>query len=440
MMNMKYGSKESIDLTNELMNFIVAIAYDESCELAKEKGQFNYLDREKFVESNFIKKHIEYDSETWTMIKNKILKYGIRNGRLISVAPTGTLSLTYGENCSSGLEPIFSLEYDRAIKVGGQDEENKQIFKMRDYAYDLWLNTKDGNIVDKDKFVTAMDLSVDAHIDILSTIAFHTDMSCSKTINIPSDYPFEDTKEVYMKCWERGIKGTTIFRPNEIRQGILLTDNNKEDVIDNKKLKRGEWESKPKGCIEVPRKIYTGCGKELLHITISPQEKRIVDFYITSSSAGGCKHNIQALAISMSGMLRLGGSVQNIKCSYRGLGACPSYSRAKEKGKNVSKGVSCPTAILNVLLEVEEDLKNEALEELRLLGYYDREVENNREEIVENKESKKEVFTKEELDFIKEYGEVSFAQRYNKCPKCGEKMEHVGSCIQCMQCSFTKCE
>ena len=63
------------------------------------------------------------------MNKNKILKNGIRNARLISVAPTGTLSLTYGNNCSSGLEPIFSLEYDRKVKVGGQDDENITIFK-----------------------------------------------------------------------------------------------------------------------------------------------------------------------------------------------------------------------------------------------------------------------------------------------------------------------
>lgn len=443
MLGLEYGSKESLELIDKLMDFIVYTAYDESCELAKTKGEFKYLDREKFANSEFINKHIKSNPE-WKTIKDKILTTGIRNARLISVAPTGTLSLTYGNNCSSGLEPIFSLEYDRKVKVGGQDEDNITIFKMRDFAYELYKDK--GFKLDESKiFKTAMDLSVDAHLDVLSTIAYHVDMSCSKTINIPSDYPFEDTKEVYMKCWERGIKGCTIFRPNEIREGILTTGEKKE-IKECHELKRGEWEKKPKGVIEIPRKIYTGCGKELLHITISPSEKRIIDFYITSSSAGGCKHNIQAVAILGSGILRLGGNIENIRCAFRGLGACPSFTKAREKGKNISKGVSCPTAILNVLIEVQKQLEDEALEELKLLGYYDKEisteVEKNTFKINLNKKTKdnKEIFTEEEKKFIKEHGEVAFAQRFNKCPKCGEHMEHIGGCISCMSCSFTKCE
>lgn len=449
MMNLVYGEKKSIDLIDELMHFITTTAYDESIELAKEKGSFNYLDREKFVESNFIKKHVEKDSE-WNIIREKILKFGIRNARLISVAPTGTLSLSFGNNCSSGLEPIFSLEYERKIKIGGQDKEHEKIYKMRDYAYEKWLEfNSDNNIVDKKVFVTAMDLSVQSHIDVLSTIAFHTDMSCSKTINIPTDYPFEDTKEVYIQCWEKGIKGCTIFRPNEIRQGILISENKKEDKEEIKEvgLKRGEWEQKPLGVIEIPRKIYTGCGKELLHITISPKEKRIIDFYITSSSTGGCKMNIQALAISMSAILRLGGNVDNIKCAFRGLGGCPSYTTARAKGKKVSKGVSCPTAILNVLLEVQQQLENETLLELQELGYYDNKNNIEEEKVVEGAKfsftpidlNNRPKFTNEELKFIEEYGESAYSQRYGKCPICNDKIDHVGGCVQCNSCGWSKC-
>lgn len=449
MMNLVYGEKKSIDLIDELMHFITTTAYDESIELAKEKGSFNYLDREKFVESNFIKKHVEKDSE-WNIIREKILKFGIRNARLISVAPTGTLSLSFGNNCSSGLEPIFSLEYERKIKIGGQDEEHEKIYKMRDYAYEKWLEfNSDDNIVDKKVFVTAMDLSVQSHIDVLSTIAFHTDMSCSKTINIPTDYPFEDTKEVYIQCWEKGIKGCTIFRPNEIRQGILISENKKEDKEEIKEvgLKRGEWEQKPLGVIEIPRKIYTGCGKELLHITISPKEKRIIDFYITSSSTGGCKMNIQALAISMSAILRLGGNVDNIKCAFRGLGGCPSYTTARAKGKKVSKGVSCPTAILNVLLEVQQQLENETLLELQELGYYDNKNNIEEEKVIEGAKfsftpidlNNRPKFTNEELKFIEEYGESAYSQRYGKCPICNDKIDHVGGCVQCNSCGWSKC-
>lgn len=442
MLGLEYGDEVSIQLTDELMDFIVYTAYDESCNLAKEKGSFNFLNKEKFVESNFIKKHIERNPK-WNNIKEKILKDGIRNARLISIAPTGTLSLSYGNNCSSGLEPIFSLEYDRKIKVGGQDEEHERIYKMRDYAYGEWLEfNNENNIVNKDVFKTSMELSVKSHLDILSTIAFHTDMSCSKTINIPTEYPFEDMKDVYMECWKRGIKGCTVFRPNEVRQGILLTNEDKKEDEESHELKRGEWEVKPQGCIEIPRKIYSGCGKMTLHITIIPSEKRVFDVYVTNSAKGGCSLSIQNIAITISNLIRTGGSLQSLEKSYEGAGNCSSFARARAKGQTVSKGNSCGSAILHMLLDVEKDLKNDCLEELQLLGYYDKretmEVVKEKEE--ECKLDKSETFTKEELEFIDQYGEIAFAQRFGRCPVCYEKLSHIGGCIQCGACSWSKCE
>ena len=426
MLNMKYGDEESIKFTDKLMNFITYTAYDTSCELAKEKGSFNFLNKEEFVESEFIKKHIDKYPE-WEKIKDKILFYGIRNGRCISVAPAGTLSLSYGNNCSSSLEPIFSLEYDRKIKIGGQDEENVKIFKMRDYAYEQWLkfDSKE-NIVDKNKFVTAMELSVDDHINILSTVSYHVDMSCSKTINIPTEYSFEDTKNVYTKCWEKGISGCTIFRPNEIRQGILNTGNK----IENKEsLTRGEFEKRPDSIIEIRRKIKSGCGSMTLHIGILPSEKRIFDFYVTNSSKGGCTLGIQNLAIAMSHDLRIGGDLKSLEKSFKGAGACPSYVRARGKNIEVSKGNSCGTSILYCLLDVENDLRNETLKELINLNYYN----NDNVKQIENIG-----LTQEELNYIEENGETAFANKYHKCPECGDKLDTVGSCLQC-KCGYSKC-
>ena len=426
MLNMKYGDEESIKFTDKLMNFITYTAYDTSCELAKEKGSFNFLNKEEFVESEFIKKHINKYPE-WEKIKDKILFYGIRNGRCISVAPAGTLSLSYGNNCSSSLEPIFSLEYDRKIKIGGQDEENVKIFKMRDYAYEQWLkfDSKE-NIVDKNKFVTAMELSVDDHINILSAVSYHVDMSCSKTINIPTEYSFEDTKNVYTKCWEKGISGCTIFRPNEIRQGILNTGNK----IENKEnLTRGEFEKRPDSIIEIRRKIKSGCGSMTLHIGILPSEKRIFDFYVTNSSKGGCTLGIQNLAIAMSHDLRIGGDLKSLEKSFKGAGACPSYVRARGKNIEVSKGNSCGTSILYCLLDVENDLRNETLKELINLNYYN----NDNVKQIENIG-----LTQEELNYIEENGETAFANKYHKCPECGDKLDTVGSCLQC-KCGYSKC-
>lgn len=426
MLNMKYDSEDAIKFMDKLMNNISLMTYEASIQLAKEKGCFPYLrneDREKFASSNFIMKHYGED-ENWLSVIEGIKKYGIRNARLSAIAPTGTLSLAYGNNCSSGLEPIFSLEYERKIKVGGQDDSNIQIYPMRDYAYAEWLKIKDkeGCIVEKDVFQTAMDLSVDAHVNMLGVMAFHTDMSCSKTINIPTDYPFEKTKEVYDKCHRLGIKGCTIFRPNPLRQGILVTEK-KEEVEEIKELRRGEWKSLAEDTYYVKRNVTIGCGKLKLFIGYSPNEKAIQDLYIVKSGQGGCEKNLQAIAISMSALLRVGGSLEQLEKAFNGIAPCPSFVSSRAKGIKLSNGNYCGMAIIN---EVKTFLRG---------------LEDKEQPKVENKKTEnEEKLSEEEKKFIKENGESVFAFKYNKCPQCGEKLERTDGCITCVKgCGWTKC-
>lgn len=438
MFNMIYGEKDAVEFTDGLTNFITKEAYKASIELAKEKGSFPFLDREKFVQSNFIQKHISVDKE-WKKIAEDILKYGIRNGRLISIAPTGTISLTFGNNCSSGLEPIFSLSYDRKVKIGGQDDSNIQIVKMQDYTYGEWLKIKDNPecIVTEDKFVTAMNLSVDAHLDMLRAIAFNTDMACSKTINIPTEYSFEDTKKVYDKCYTYGIKGCTIFRPNPIREGILLSSDTKkidkkEDTIE--KLQRGEWKPKAEDTVYHERKVKIGCGKLKLMIGWSDTEKDIQDLYVIRSGNGGCERNLQGMVIAMSGMLRYGGTIDSIEKAFEGVGGCNSFVAERAKGNKLSIGNNCGTAILK---EIKMFLK-----EIDSKDIYSNPIKTNSNEIIKSNKSNEvnNKFTPEELEFKKENGDIAFAMRYSKCPSCGESLQHVGGCISCPNCSFSKCE
>lgn len=428
MLNMVYGSKEAVEYSDMLFNEFAKFAYKASIELAKEKGEFPLLDRYKFVRSGFIQKHIHKDKE-WMNIVDGISKYGIRNGRILSVAPVGTLSLTFGDNCSSGLEPIFSLEYDRKVKIGGQSDDNIQIVKMRDYAYEEWLKVKNSKdtIVKDDIFVTAMNLSVEAHLNMLEIIAYHTDMSCSKTINIPTEYPFEDTKRVYDECWKRGIKGCTIFRPNPLRQGIFVTEsNNKEENNEIIELKRGEWKSLADDTIYIKKSLKIGCGKLKVFIGYSPKEKKIQDIYIKKAGNGGCLHNLEALSISLSAIYRLGGSTENIEKAFEGIGGCNSFLQSRMKGNELSKGSSCATAILNILKEIEKDLLNIEVDKITT------------QPNTNKKEEKK--LTDDEIKFIKDNGEVAFAKHYNKCPICGESLQNAGGCLSCIGCGFSKCE
>lgn len=451
MLNMKYGDADAIEFTHHLLNEYSKIAYRASIELAKEKGQFPLLDREKFVQSNFINKHITIDPE-WLEISNDILRYGIRNARILSVAPTGTLSLTFGENCSSGLEPIFCLEYQRDIKIGGQDDNDIQRVDMRDYAYEMWLNTKAGNIVTIDKFVTAMDLPVSAHVEMLSVIAFHTDMSCSKTINVPTDYPFEDTKQVYMDCWKKGIKGCTIFRPNPLRKGILITndESDEEKAIDEAvsevfKLKRGDWKPTAEDTVYMPRKVYIGCGKLKLMIGWSKSEQAIQDFYVIRSGSGGCERNLQGMVIAMSGMLRLGGNLFNIEKAFEGVGGCNSFTSKRSKGAKLSKGNSCGTAILKEIKAFVKEMHDNNDSSIKLTNSTLKEsvavlstitIGDVTHNLIDNSDE----FTKEQLEFKKENGDIAYAMRYGQCPACNEELQHSGGCLTCVACGFTKCE
>ena len=433
-LGLKYDTEEAVAICDaigfELANEVIKA----SALLAKEYGVYPKYDKRVLETEFFLANTTE---ETRALVE----QYGLRNSQLLTIAPTGTLSTMLG--ISGGIEPIFNLSYTRKTESLHGEEVFYKVFTpiVKTYMEQHGL-TEEEEL--PEQFVTAQTLNPFMRVKMQGAWQKHIDASISSTVNLPESATIEDVEELYIEAWKEGLKGLTIFRDNCKRLAVLINKPNDEEVeeVSEGNLKRGEWEQKPKGCIEIPRKIYSGCGKELLHITIHPQQKRIIDFYITSSSAGGCKHNIQAIAILMSGMLRLGGDLNNVKCAFRGLGKCSSFTNARDKGKRVSKGVSCPTAIFNALEQVQKDLENECLEELKELGYYDRVIiEEVAEEIVEEvKQEERQKFTKEQLKYIEEHGEVAFAQEYNKCPKCGEKMEHIGGCISCMSCAFTKCE
>lgn len=429
MLNVKYGSAEAVRITDDLMNFFAKEAFKSSIELAKEKGSFPFLDAQKFVKGGYIQKHIKKDKE-WQDIAESILKYGIRNAKIMSVAPTGTMSLTFGNNCSSGLEPIFSLSYERKVKFGGQADKDIKIVKMEDYAYSKWLAFKDNKscIVKKDIFVTAMELPVQAHLDMLKAVSFNVDMSCSKTINIPSEYPFEDTKKVYEFCFKNGIKGCTIFRPNPIRQGILISDNSKNKVPEkNKKLPRGFVVEVDDSLIGKKRKLQTGCGSLHVEAFFSPDTGDMMEIFLSKGSTGGCNSFMVGLSRILSYALRGGIPVEGLVDQLESVIACPSYAVRTATRHDTSIGKCCPDAIGKALLEMQ----NEMWEEVG--ADYDKS-----EACVSSK--KESLLTKEELNYIKKNGEIVFAMRTHKCPICGTHLSNDSGCLTCSNCGWSKCD
>lgn len=456
MLGITYGSDECVAFTEKIMNFINKSIYKASIRLAREKGSAPFLDKEKYVNTEFMNKMIAYDGE-WENIKKAILEYGIRNLRHMSIAPNGTISLVYGNNCSSGLEPIFSLEYDRKVKIGGQDDENIQIVTMRDYGYQKWLNTPN-KTVSKDVFVTALELPVQSHLKVLKAVTEFVNMSASKTINIPEEFTFEDTKGVYDYCFENGIKGCTIFRPNEIRQGILIAkkeEPKKEEVIveEEKELEvpvesqNTDEEvkvSKVKSgymfdyIVPVEREYFgttlgttnkyrTACGS--LWITVNRnQEGNIVEVFVNTSKAGICKSNIDAIGRLISAGLRAGIKVEVLAEQVQGI-QCQACRGEIARGNKLD-GLSCPDIVSKALTQ---EYSREELVIRKSKRIFKLETDENPVEIklaTEKKQFKPAI--------SQENSQVITNKRY--CPECGKELVSQGGCVVCITgCGWSKC-
>jgi ribonucleoside-diphosphate reductase alpha chain len=167
--------------------------------LALEKGPFPLFEAEHYLESGFIKTLPED-------IRRDINNYGIRNSHLLSVAPTGTISLS-ADNVSSGIEPVFSHSYERTI----QTFEGPVVEKVEDYGY------REFGVAGK----TADELSVFDHVKVLNLASKYVDSACSKTCNVGSDVTWEQFKDVYMQAYLGGASGCTTFRAAGKRYGIL---------------------------------------------------------------------------------------------------------------------------------------------------------------------------------------------------------------------------
>lgn len=425
MCNMDYSTQEARNFVDNLVEYIALNAYSASVELAKQRGSFPFLDREQFCMSGFLLKHCKEIDSSWRELKDNIMKYGIRNSKLLSVAPVGTLSLTFGNNCSSGLEPIFSLEYERKVKIGGQTDDKIKIVKMQDYAYGKWLQMKDNpeNIVTRDKFITALEMTVDEHVDMLGVIAKHIDMSCSKTINVPENYSFEDTKNIYLKCHDLGIKGCTIFRPNSIRQGILIADSEKqnsnetEPASDKFSLPRGFIYSVSDDLISYKRTVVNGCGKFYLHLDFDEETGEPLETWIDLGDGGGCERNLAFISRLISLALRGGVPLEAIIDQAKSIKPCLAYTRRTAKKGDTSPGTSCPSALGIALKELNEKIKDRC--------FYD---------LCDSCETEP------------KYNVVDFDKRpkikqesSGKCPDCGADLVFEGGCNVCKSCGYSHC-
>ena len=212
MLGLRYDTDEARAFAADITRIMRDEAYLASIDLAQERGAFPLLDAGHYLSAP------RFASRLPDELKDKIRKHGIRNSHLLSIAPTGTISLAFADNASNGIEPAFSWFYTRKKRM--MDGSTKD-YPVEDHAWRLYKHQ--GGDVSKlpPAFVTALDISAIDHMKMVAAVAPFIDTSISKTVNVPADYPYEDFKDLYTEAWKAGLKGLATYRPNSVLGSVL---------------------------------------------------------------------------------------------------------------------------------------------------------------------------------------------------------------------------
>ena len=295
MLGMKYGSPESVEFTERVSRELAVTGWKEALELAKEKGPAPIMDEDFEVTAKMLRLRPEMKKDGIKLgdkIKGRILhaRYshymqriaeyepelveqlastGARFTHHSSIAPTGTISLSLANNASNGIEPSFAHHYSRnVIREGRKTKEKVDVFSFELLAYRELISqqampyTEDPACKLPEYFITAEDITPKEHVDIQAAAQLWVDSSISKTANVPTDYPYEDFKDIYMYAFEKGLKGCTTFRFNpEAFQGVLVKEQDLENTTYRFALEDGTVvEAKGNDEIEYDGELHTAAN------------------------------------------------------------------------------------------------------------------------------------------------------------------------------------
>jgi ribonucleoside-diphosphate reductase alpha chain len=258
LLGMKYGSPESVKFTEDVSREMAVAGWEAGLELAREKGPAPIMNEEFTVTKEMLRKRPEMVKDGWKVgakiagrllhakysrymqrvaevapqLIHELAEVGARFTHHTSIAPTGTISLSLANNASNGIEPTFAHYYFRnVIRQGKKSKEKVDVFSFELLAYRQIVNAKaipgSTNAAEKlpDYFSIADDVTPKQHVEIQAAAQKWIDSSISKTANVPTDYKYENFKDIYLYAHEKGLKGCTTFRFNpEAFQGVLVKE------------------------------------------------------------------------------------------------------------------------------------------------------------------------------------------------------------------------
>ena len=212
MLNLRYDTPEARAMARRISETMRDAAYEASSELARERGSFPLFNADLYLSGN------TFASRLPQAVKDRIRANGLRNSHLLSIAPTGTISLAFADNASNGIEPAFSWTYTRKKRM--PDGSFKE-YAVEDHAWRLYRHLKGEKAPLTNAFVTALEMSAKAHEAMVAAVAPCIDTAISKTVNVPADYPYEDFQHLYLDAWQSGLKGLATYRPNAVLGSVL---------------------------------------------------------------------------------------------------------------------------------------------------------------------------------------------------------------------------
>jgi ribonucleoside-diphosphate reductase alpha chain len=268
MLCLRYDAPEGREMAARIAISMRDAAYTASVALAQEKGAFPKFNAEGYLAAG------TFASRLPAALQQTIRTHGIRNSHLLSIAPTGTVSLAFADNASNGIEPAFSWMYRRKKReADGSTSE----YAVEDHAWRLYRALGGDVNALPDYFVSALSMTASSHIAMMEAVQPLVDTAISKTVNVPADYPYDDFKGLYLQAWRARLKGLATYRPNAILGSVLdvatpSADVAPEIIAANADPMRAVIEKRPKGALSaVAEKIeyWTQEGHKTLYLVVS---------------------------------------------------------------------------------------------------------------------------------------------------------------------------
>jgi len=459
-MNISYESKEAIEFGEHLMEFINFHSTKASMELAKEKGTFPAYSGSAWETGEVWTFKNMTDRFDWKELKSDIAKYGMRNCNVNAIAPTGTLSIIAG--CSSAIEPIFGVVYEKHIALGVLFESNP-IFKDMMLKRSMYTKeieekcSKHASIQDikdipediRKLFLTSHDVTYQQHIAIQVAFQKFTDINISKTVNMPNDVKLEDVTAAYMMASDN-CKGITIYRDGSKNEQVLVGGNLK--TAPNPRIRYQDH-------VGIIRKIIIGCGS--YYDILGFDKFGLLENFQINSGKGGCDGSQKASGRSLSTGLRSNIS-PDVYINQLGRVHCESCTTKKRSGNEYvcdeckekfvtkKKAKACPVCGSD---KIVPNMKGR----IKVLSCADG-VAQHMKDYVHSPEVMKEILKLQNLihskfnetkDFVTTSDslvvDVKNSKRFDtddtrrKCPECGSIEVEDTACGTCRTCGFSRC-